>query len=238
MNPTPSSNQRELRSGKDDFLFVERIGRTRAWIFFSGGEIKHDSPNPNTNSAVRISRKRAPEYMVTADPRIVAGTPTPILHETTCQSTSLCFQYCAEAINVPGIVAGSGEATAMKPGKPTMARRGVAIALPPLPNRPPRKPDNDSNDERPRNAASFRLFRKCKVEICSARRRGKVQPGFAGCASISRQSFKLSKILNVEQKERAQHRDHETVDALKAARFCVNGNLCAEVGKGARSRAR
>ncbi len=47
-----------------------------------------------------------------------------------------------DATSVPGTVAGSGAATAMKPGIPMRLSMGVAMALPPFPNKPPRKPIN------------------------------------------------------------------------------------------------
>lgn len=43
-------------------------------------------------------------------------------------------------MSVPGIVAGSGDATAINPGTPSRLNIGVAIALPPLPKSPPRNP--------------------------------------------------------------------------------------------------
>jgi len=91
-------------------------------------------------SPVRIKRGREPVNFVRREPRMVAGTPTPMLHQTICQSSRRDCQYFPEATSVPGMVAGSGEATAINPGYPRRLRSGVAIALPPLPNNPPRKP--------------------------------------------------------------------------------------------------
>src|SRR5258708_36558153 len=92
------------------------------------------------NIGDRIRKKGGAGKLVNREGIIVGGITTTMLHETTCQSISLCFQYCAEASNVPGIGAGRGDATAIKPGNPTMAKRGVAMALPPFPNNPPRNP--------------------------------------------------------------------------------------------------
>jgi hypothetical protein len=139
MNPTPAAISASRVREKVISSSAMGLG-TGAPDVVSVGEIKNERPNPITKIAVRISKKRAPVNLVIREPIIVAGIPTPMLHETTCQSISLCFQYCAEASNVPGIVAGRGDATAIKPGNPTMAKRGVAMALPPFPNNPPRNP--------------------------------------------------------------------------------------------------
>jgi len=64
----------------------------------------------------------------------------PMLHHTISQSSNCDCQYSAEAISVPGMVAGSGDATAIKPEYPIRLKSGVAIALPPFPNNPPRNP--------------------------------------------------------------------------------------------------
>ncbi len=70
----------------------------------------------------------------------MAGVPMPILHQTISQSNSRKRQYSAEATRVLGTVAGSGDATATNPGKPSRLSNGVATALPPFPKRPPRNP--------------------------------------------------------------------------------------------------
>ncbi len=58
---------------------------------FSPGQIKKETPNPATRTSVRTSKVRAPVNFVRAEPRIVAGTPTPTLHQKTCQSSSRCL---------------------------------------------------------------------------------------------------------------------------------------------------
>ena len=63
-----------------------------------------------------------------------------MLHQKISQSSSWERQYSAEDTNVLGTVAGRGDATATKPGKPIKLSKGVATALPPFPKRPPRKP--------------------------------------------------------------------------------------------------
>ena len=59
-----------------------------------------------------------------------------MLHQKISQSSSRERQYSAEAMSVPGMVAGNGEATAINPGKPMRLNSGVAIALPPFPEEP------------------------------------------------------------------------------------------------------
>ena len=108
--------------------------------FPSLGESRNERPNPSTNIPVAINRGRSPVNLVRNAPRIIVGTPMATLQRTISQSRRCDFQYAAEAISVPGMTAGRGEATAIKPGTPIKLNNGVAIELPPFPNNPPRNP--------------------------------------------------------------------------------------------------
>ena len=70
----------------------------------------------------------------------MAGVPMAILHQTISQSNSLERQYSADATTVLGTVAGSGDATSNKPGKPQQAEQRRGHRVPPFPKRPPRNP--------------------------------------------------------------------------------------------------
>src|ERR1700687_4430369 len=83
---------------------------------FSLGKNKKERPNPSTKIPVTINKGRAPVNFVRREPRMVAGTPIAMLHQTICQSSRRDCQYSPEATSVPGMVAGSGDATAMNPG--------------------------------------------------------------------------------------------------------------------------
>src|SRR5205823_1326903 len=106
----------------------------------SPGQSRNLTPSVTTMSSVTVTRTLPPIHRVAYAPAAAAGTPTAALRPTTRQSMRRSRQYAYDALSVDGIVAGRGEATAAIGGIPTTLSSGVAIAEPPLPNRPPSSP--------------------------------------------------------------------------------------------------
>jgi len=91
-------------------------------------------------TSVAATSDDASIHLVLNAPTIVAGRPLAQLHSTVRRSIIPFRRYASAATRVPGIVAGSGDATAEIAGTPARNNNGVATAEPPLPKRPPRKP--------------------------------------------------------------------------------------------------